>query len=138
MRSGVAGLCWLVALLLAGGAAACGDGGGGGGGCSGEPADPPEPAGIPTGATGEACEVPAPPATAPEWDAPSEPALRQELLEMRDADTCGACGYQPCWHEYADVVNAALHEGPVELTRGPVGTDIWRAAKRARASIYGW
>ncbi len=46
--------------------------------------------------------------------------------------------YQPCWHEYADVVNAALHEGPVELTRGRVGTDLWRAAKRARASVYCW
>ncbi len=53
-------------------------------------------------------------------------------------NTCGGCGYQPCWHEYADVLNATLHEGPVELTRGRVGTDQWRAAKRAQASVYCW
>jgi hypothetical protein len=53
---------------------------------------PPEPAGTPTGATGEACDLSAAPATAPEWDAPSESALRQELLEMRDADQAERTG----------------------------------------------
>jgi uncharacterized protein DUF6624 len=59
-------------------------------GCTGgdEPADPPDE----VRDTGTGCEV-SPPATVERGDtAPSEPALRQELLEMQDADQAERTG----------------------------------------------
>jgi hypothetical protein len=84
MRSGTAGLSWLAAMLLASGAAACSGGG--------EPPETRDPVETPTEVTGEACEVPAPPPGDREWGTPSEPALRQELLAMFDADQAERSG----------------------------------------------
>jgi uncharacterized protein DUF6624 len=75
MRSGAAGL--LLVFILAG--------------CAGgdEPADPPDE--VPDSG-GVSCEVSVPASGDQEPGDPSEPALRQELLEMRDADQAERTG----------------------------------------------
>jgi hypothetical protein len=66
------------------------------------------------------------------------PRHPQERGPSHNANTCAACGYQPCWHEFDDVVNMVLHDRPVEMTRGRVARDVWREAKQARHTVYCW
>jgi hypothetical protein len=53
----------------------------------------------------------------------SRPA--EERGASHNANSCGVCGFQPCWHEYADVVNVALHGAMFELAQGRVTRDLW-------------